>query len=310
LKRLGLENEKLSVRMTGCPNGCARPYQSDIGLVGRSGDKFTIFVGGHVLGHRLNFQLKDLVVRDDIVPTLVPLLENFQRERRPDESFGDYCRRQGVDGLQEIIAQAAARPVPPGGVLVNGHASSSSNGKQSPPAGAASHPAAAPPAQPETKPIPPGLVELLVAPKAVPSPEGKKSSERFLAGGCGEELVDYLVRYDSSGRACYTIVYFYQGDLRARDAHPGLAVYRKAVYRNSADPARLYGARKLSDTYYVGPPGQERKDYRIDYHPDGAVAQTTVYLYQGDARASQALSAAALRRHVVYAGKIGEPAPT
>src|SRR5262249_51342908 len=46
LRRLGLENERLSVRMTGCPNGCARPYQSDIGLVGRSGDKFSIFVGG------------------------------------------------------------------------------------------------------------------------------------------------------------------------------------------------------------------------------------------------------------------------
>ena len=71
LKRLGLEDEKLSVRMTGCPNGCARPYQSDIGLVGRSGDKFSIFVGGHVLGHRLNFMLKDLVHKDDIVPTLV-----------------------------------------------------------------------------------------------------------------------------------------------------------------------------------------------------------------------------------------------
>ena len=54
-------NEKISVRMTGCPNGCARPYQSDIGIVGRSGDKYTLFVGGNVLGTRLNFVLKDLV---------------------------------------------------------------------------------------------------------------------------------------------------------------------------------------------------------------------------------------------------------
>ena len=46
LHRLGLADESLSVRMTGCPNGCARPYQSDIGLVGRSGDKYSIFVGG------------------------------------------------------------------------------------------------------------------------------------------------------------------------------------------------------------------------------------------------------------------------
>ena len=59
LRRLGLENEKLNVRMTGCPNGCTRPYQSDVGIVGRSGDKYTLYVGGHILGHRLNFTLKE-----------------------------------------------------------------------------------------------------------------------------------------------------------------------------------------------------------------------------------------------------------
>ncbi|MCI0464766.1 MAG: NADPH-dependent assimilatory sulfite reductase hemoprotein subunit, partial [Gemmataceae bacterium] len=55
LTKLGLANEVLGVRMTGCPNGCVRPYQSDVGIVGRSGDKYTLFVGGHILGHRLNF---------------------------------------------------------------------------------------------------------------------------------------------------------------------------------------------------------------------------------------------------------------
>src|SRR5207244_5060706 len=76
LQRLGLQDEKLSVRMTGCPNGCARPYQSDIGIVGRSGDKYTLFVGGQVLGNRLNFQLKDLVPLAEIVSTLKPLLNH------------------------------------------------------------------------------------------------------------------------------------------------------------------------------------------------------------------------------------------
>ena len=74
LKRLGLEKEKISVRMTGCPNGCARPYQSDIGIVGRSGDKYVVYVGGRVHGDRMNFQLKDLVPRSEIVATLEPLL--------------------------------------------------------------------------------------------------------------------------------------------------------------------------------------------------------------------------------------------
>src|SRR5262249_42679223 len=50
LVNLGMAGETISVRMTGCPNGCARPYQSDVGIVGRSGDKYTVFVGGHTLG--------------------------------------------------------------------------------------------------------------------------------------------------------------------------------------------------------------------------------------------------------------------
>src|SRR5262249_51592032 len=110
LKRLGLEDEKLSVRMTGCPNGCARPYQSDIGLVGRSGDKYTIYVGGHVLGHRLNFMLTDLVPLAQIVPTLLPLLQQFQKERRLGESFGDYCQRLGAEGLQSLLPKIEPQP--------------------------------------------------------------------------------------------------------------------------------------------------------------------------------------------------------
>jgi sulfite reductase (ferredoxin) len=106
LKRLGLENERLSVRMTGCPNGCVRPYQSDIGLVGRSGDKYTIFLGGHVLCDRLNFLFKDLVYKDDLVPTLVPVLEHFASERDGLESFGDYCHRLGVKQLLAFLPPA------------------------------------------------------------------------------------------------------------------------------------------------------------------------------------------------------------
>jgi sulfite reductase (ferredoxin) len=108
MKRLGLEHEPLSVRMTGCPNGCARPYQSDIGIVGRSGDKFTLFVGGHVLGHRLNFMLKDLVRRDEIVPLISALLSDFKRRREGSESFGDYCHRLGAERLQELLPAIGA----------------------------------------------------------------------------------------------------------------------------------------------------------------------------------------------------------
>ncbi len=117
LRQLGLSEEKLSVRMTGCPNGCARPYQSDIGIVGRSGDKYMLFVGGQILGNRLNFQLKDLVPLAQIVPTLRPILEHFKNDRHPSESFGDYCHRLGSVRLQELLANEQAEPSKNGHVV-------------------------------------------------------------------------------------------------------------------------------------------------------------------------------------------------
>jgi sulfite reductase (ferredoxin) len=109
LKNLGLADEPIAVRMTGCPNGCARPFQSDIGIVGRSGDKYTIYLGGRLLGDRLNFQFKDLVPEKDVVPLLIGLLRSFKRHRQNREPFGDYCQRLGRDGLlQELASQPPA----------------------------------------------------------------------------------------------------------------------------------------------------------------------------------------------------------
>jgi sulfite reductase (ferredoxin) len=79
-----------------------RPYQSDIGIVGRSGDKYTIYVGGNLVGSRLNFELKDLVPMARIVPTLRPLLEDFKRNRQNGEGFGDYCQRVGQQKAREL----------------------------------------------------------------------------------------------------------------------------------------------------------------------------------------------------------------
>jgi len=109
LRELGLEGEALGVRMTGCPNGCVRPYQSDVGIVGRSGDKYTLFVGGHVRGDRLNFTLRDLTPRGEIVATLRPLLQQFKESRRPDESFGDYCHRLGATHLMAACGIAPTK---------------------------------------------------------------------------------------------------------------------------------------------------------------------------------------------------------
>src|SRR5204863_553046 len=67
---LGLADERLSVRMTGCPNGCARPYIGDIGFVGRSPGKYQIYVGGDFEGTHLNQLYADLVSTDDLAERL------------------------------------------------------------------------------------------------------------------------------------------------------------------------------------------------------------------------------------------------
>lgn len=103
LQSLDLAREPISIRMTGCPNGCVRTYQSDIGIVGRSGDKYTIFVGGNLVGSRLGFPLKDLVPSADIVPTLEILLRRFQSERQASEGFGDFCQRLGEDHARHLV---------------------------------------------------------------------------------------------------------------------------------------------------------------------------------------------------------------
>ncbi len=105
LAKLGLEDEPFTVRMTGCPNGCARPYNCDVGLVGKARGRYTVFVGGRLLGNRLNFIYKDLVPLDEIVPTLVPLLTYFKQDRLAGESFGDFCHRKG---LEDLTARASA----------------------------------------------------------------------------------------------------------------------------------------------------------------------------------------------------------
>ena len=109
LAELGLSEQHISIRMTGCPNGCARPYQSEVGIVGRSGDKYMLFVGGSSLGDRLNFPLQDLVPRSEIVPKLKVLIGHFKDQRHEGESFGDFCTRLGAEQLRSLIGAPAPK---------------------------------------------------------------------------------------------------------------------------------------------------------------------------------------------------------
>lgn len=109
LARLGLSSEEFTVRMTGCPNGCARPYNSDIGIVGKAADKYTVLLGGRLLGDRLNTIYKDMVPHEDLIPTLVPVLTYYKNDRLPGETLGDFCNRKGMEDLAAWSEQFAAQ---------------------------------------------------------------------------------------------------------------------------------------------------------------------------------------------------------
>ena len=95
MDQAGLAGERIAIHMTGCPNGCARPYTPDIGLVGKAKGKYTVFVGGNPEGTRIAFIYQDMVPLEEIVPRITPLLSYYKSDRTPNESFGDFCFRKG-----------------------------------------------------------------------------------------------------------------------------------------------------------------------------------------------------------------------
>jgi sulfite reductase (ferredoxin) len=107
----GLERERLSIRITGCPNGCARPYTGDIGIVGRMPGYYALFVGGDFEGTRLNTLIADKVALGEIGPTFDPLFALFAADRVAGEGFGDFCPRIGLPALQLALARySGVRP--------------------------------------------------------------------------------------------------------------------------------------------------------------------------------------------------------
>jgi sulfite reductase (ferredoxin) len=108
LRDLGLAEERLSLRMSGCPNGCSRPYIGDIGFVGRTLNKYQVYLGGDFAGTRLNVLYADMVPLDRLAETVRPLLAAFAARRSPREGFGDFCHRLGVEELRRLAAPAAA----------------------------------------------------------------------------------------------------------------------------------------------------------------------------------------------------------
>ncbi|NSW88770.1 NADPH-dependent assimilatory sulfite reductase hemoprotein subunit [bacterium] len=105
LDRRGLGNEKIKIRMSGCPNSCSRPPVSEIGLIGATAKKYNIYLGGDFFGTRLNRLFLELV-DDDELPNKISKLINYWKKNREtdDEPFGDFCNKTDFDILRgEVV---------------------------------------------------------------------------------------------------------------------------------------------------------------------------------------------------------------
>ena len=98
LREFGLNEEPILIRMTGCPNGCARPYNADIAFVGRMPGKYALFVGGSVTGERLAGLQEKTVTLEDIPARVRGLIEEFVQNRHGNENFSNYWGRTHVNG--------------------------------------------------------------------------------------------------------------------------------------------------------------------------------------------------------------------
>ncbi len=92
---LGLRDQSIAIRSTGCPNGCGRPYLGEIGLVGKAPGKYNLYLGAGLDGMRLNKLYRPAISHDEILSELRPVLEAFAREKEEKERFGDFCIRRG-----------------------------------------------------------------------------------------------------------------------------------------------------------------------------------------------------------------------
>ncbi len=102
LNKVGLPNEHFVVRMTGCPNGCARPYMAELGFVGSAPESYQVWLGGSPDQTRLAKAYIDKLHHNDLETFLEPIFVYFKKSRKKGESFGDFCDRVGFDAIRKF----------------------------------------------------------------------------------------------------------------------------------------------------------------------------------------------------------------
>ncbi len=100
LQNYGLADEEIIVRMTGCPNGCARPFAAELGFVGTALGRYNLHIGGDHLGMRLNKIYRESLDEESILREVDTLLSAFKNERKQGERFGDFTNRKYFNGAE------------------------------------------------------------------------------------------------------------------------------------------------------------------------------------------------------------------
>ncbi|MBC1222967.1 sulfite reductase, ferredoxin dependent [Nostoc sp. UCD121] len=104
LDKVGLQNEHFVVRMTGCPNGCARPYLAELGFVGSAPESYQLWLGGSPNQTRLAQPYTEKLHHNDLDSFLEPIFVYFKKSRKSKEKFGDFCDRVGFDAIREFTS--------------------------------------------------------------------------------------------------------------------------------------------------------------------------------------------------------------
>jgi sulfite reductase (NADPH) hemoprotein beta-component len=108
LTEAGLGSEEIIIRMTGCPNGCARPHMAEMALVGKAPGKYQLYLGGNASSTRLAQLYKESVKNEELDAEFRSLFTKFARERQPAERFGDFCHRAVLSQSPPVEASVAA----------------------------------------------------------------------------------------------------------------------------------------------------------------------------------------------------------
>lgn len=108
VEKAGYGSEPVMIRMTGCPNSCARPETAEIGIIGRGPNKYHLYTGGDRLGSRMNTMTLQDLKAEEVAPAICKLIDAWKSGRGDGESFGDWSYRVGTEQLQAVAANGAA----------------------------------------------------------------------------------------------------------------------------------------------------------------------------------------------------------